>query len=127
MTRMQTQLDNLEKQVQDQNIRRRRTLQLPVRNTNDGVTCYYCKEKGHIRRNCPKLKDKEINRNSIASAQKGGNARRIRSERRRKQRNVQGHVGGSTMINESVIFVEADIHGVRSKLLIDTGASLTLI
>lgn len=86
MTRMQTQLDNLEKQVQDQNIRRRRTLQLPVRNTNDGVTCYYCKEKGHICRNCPKLKDKEINRNSNASAQKGGNARRIRSERRRKQR-----------------------------------------
>ncbi|XP_065927594.1 uncharacterized protein [Magallana gigas] len=127
MTRMQTQLDNLEKQVQDQNIRRRRTLQLPVRNTNDGVACYYCKEKGHIRRNCSKLKDKETNRNSNASAKKGGNARQIRSERRRKQRNAQGYVGESTMINESGIFVEADIHGVRSKMLIDTGASLTLI
>lgn len=81
---------------------------MPVRNTNDGVTCYYCKEKGHIRRNCPKLKDKETNRNSHASAKKGDNARRIRSERRRKQHNAQGHVGGSTMIKESGIFVAAD-------------------
>lgn len=51
----------------------------------------------------------------------------IHSERWRKQHNAQGHVGGSTMINESGIFVEADINGVWSKMLIDTGASLTLI
>lgn len=31
------------------------------------------------------------------------------------------------MINESVIFVEAGINGVWSKMLIDTGASVTLI
>lgn len=70
-------------------------------NTDDGITCYYCKEKGQFRRNCPKLKNKEANKNSDASAKKDGIERRICSEHRRKQRIVQRHVGGSTMINES--------------------------
>lgn len=40
---------------------------------------------------------------------------------------MQGHVGGSTVINESGIFIEADINRVRSKMLIDTVVWITLI
>lgn len=40
---------------------------------------------------------------------------------------MQGHVGGSTVINESDIFIEADINRVRSKMLIDTVEWITLI
>lgn len=82
-------------------------------NTDNRTTCYYCKEKGQIRRNCPKLKNKEANKNSNASAKKDGIARRICSK----------HRG----CFESGIFVEAVINRVRSKMLIVIGVSLTLI
>ena len=129
MTKMQSQLDKLEKQVQSQNWRpREHTLQARDKKTSDGVICYYCKEKGHIRRNCPKLRNKDTNKNRNSPSKKSdsGSARRIRSKRRRNQR-MQGHVGGSTVSNEAGIFIEAEVNGTRTKLLIDTGASLTLV
>ena len=44
MTKMQTQLDKLEKQVQNQNWRQREhTLQVSDKKPSDEVNCYYCK------------------------------------------------------------------------------------
>jgi predicted aspartyl protease len=118
MTKMQIQLDKLEKQVQDQN-----TLNVRNNKTSDGAICYHCKEKGHISRNCPKLRNEDTNKKEVA--QRRNQIEEVRSKRRQNHR-VQAHVGGSIMSNEAGIFIEAVVNGTRTKLLIDTGASLTL-
>lgn len=112
MARIQIHLNNLENRVQDKNLRRKRTTLWPVRNTNNGVACYYCKKKGHIGKKCSLLRNKD-------KMHQGRNMVAKRGEfvvyAKDNQRMVQGHLGWSTIIYESCILVEAEINWIRSK------------
>ena len=124
MRKMQSKLDTLEKEVHDRSYNQDLAMQASNRSRNSGVVCYYCKKRGHIRRNCPSLKNKEDQKPAQKSSE--GSTQRIRSNRRKNKR-MRGNVGASTMNNEAGIYVQAMINGSKSKMLIDTGASLTLI
>uniref|UniRef100_A0A8W8J6L5 CCHC-type domain-containing protein n=1 Tax=Magallana gigas TaxID=29159 RepID=A0A8W8J6L5_MAGGI len=124
---MQTKLDKLEKQVQN-GARQRRPIQTSGGNLSNGVVCYYCTEKGHIRRYCPSLKSREADkksepyRNSLGE----GKTRQIRSNRR-KNKCINANIGANTSNQEAGIFLQTKVNEVQAKMLIDTGASLTLI
>lgn len=92
------------------------------------VKCYKCPEEGHIRRNCPKLKRERDSSTRRSEQPKEGNARRIRGKQRRKNRkSSKGNVGASNLCEEAGIFIDSEVNGLKTKLLIDTGASLTLL
>lgn len=93
------------------------------------MKCYYCHEEGHIRKNCPKLKnrDKEKEKRGNTRNKDSGSACQIRSRRRRKRNYIHGHVGANNLCEEAGIFVQGNLNGSSAKLLIDTGASLTLV
>lgn len=91
------------------------------------MKCYKCSE-GHIHRNCPKLKRECDNSTRRSEQPKEGNVRRIRGKQRRKNRkSSKGNVGASNLFEEAGIFIVSEVNGLKTKLLIDTGASLTLL
>uniref|UniRef100_A0A8W8J306 Peptidase A2 domain-containing protein n=1 Tax=Magallana gigas TaxID=29159 RepID=A0A8W8J306_MAGGI len=99
MKAMQTKLDKLEKQ-----------------------------EKGHIRRNCPSLESRGADKKSepYRKSPGEGKTRRIRSNRR-KNKCMNANIGANTSNHEAGIFLQTKVNEVQAKMLIDTGASLTLI
>ena len=56
-----------------------------------------------------------------------GRARPLRSEVTTKQSSIQGSIGVSSAAQEACMYVEADIHQVKCKLLVDTGATVSIV
>lgn len=71
MVAIQTKLEKLEKQVQN-GVRQRRPTQTSGENLSNGVVCYYCKKKGHIRRNCPSFRSKKVDKKGEPSRKSSG-------------------------------------------------------
>uniref|UniRef100_A0A8W8NC53 Peptidase A2 domain-containing protein n=1 Tax=Magallana gigas TaxID=29159 RepID=A0A8W8NC53_MAGGI len=97
-------------------------------NLSNGVVCYYCKENDQIRRNCPSLKSRGADKKSepYRKSPGEGKTRRIRSNRR-KNKCMNANIGANTSNHEAGIFLQTKQNEVQAKMLIDTGASLTLI
>ena len=124
MQTMQTKLESLEQRIQDKSGERRR---FANRRSSGKIECYHCSEEGHIRRNCPKLRNQQYQTNKRGQPT-DGNTRRIRSKRKRKHgKNTSGNVGASNLCEEAGIYINSEVNGLKTKLLIDTGASLTLL
>ena len=54
-------------------------------------------------------------------------ARPLRSEVKTNQSSIQGSIGVSSVVQEAGMYVEADIHQVKCKLLVDTGATISIV
>ncbi|XP_021371063.1 uncharacterized protein LOC110461754 [Mizuhopecten yessoensis] len=97
--------------------------QRPNKDKTSRKTCYYCNEEGHFRRNCPKLKNQATTDNGADKPV----AKRVRTRRRRKQTEQKANIGVSSAVHEAGMYIKTDIHGAKAKLLVDTGATITLI
>jgi hypothetical protein len=83
------------------------------------IVCTYCKKKGHIQRHCFAYKRK-------LEAQKSG--KECSHNEKQKQANKDiNQTGVSRRAGEAGIFVDAVINGNKVKLLIDTGATVSII
>ena len=56
-----------------------------------------------------------------------GRARPLRSEVTTNQSSIQGSIGVSSAAQEAGMYVEADIHQVKCKLLVETGATVSIV
>ena len=89
------------------------------------VTCYGCGEKGHVVRFCPKGR----RQNQNGGRKKGRNnddqgktdTTPVTSDK------TPGSVGVHKLAPEAGMFIKAKVNGVNTNLLIDTGATVTLI
>ncbi|XP_069129135.1 uncharacterized protein [Argopecten irradians] len=80
-----------------------------------GNNCYNCKKEGHFLRDCPQLKKKD----SRPTAQRVGV--------RRRKKLSKASIGASAAAHEAGMYIEADVHGSKVKLLVDTGATDSII
>jgi hypothetical protein len=83
------------------------------------IVCTYCKKKGHIRRHCFAYKRK-------LEAKKSGKEF-SRDEKQKQTNKGKNRNGVSRRAGEAGIFVDAVINGSKVKLLIDTGATVSII
>lgn len=74
-----------------------------------------------------KNRDKEKEKRGNSTKKDNGSACQIRSRRRRKRNHIKGQVGANNLCDEAGIFVQGNLNGSSAKLLIDTGAFLTLV
>ena len=56
-----------------------------------------------------------------------GRARPLRNEVTTHQSSIQGSIGVSSAAQKAGMYVEADIHQVKCKLLVDTGATVSIV
>ena len=56
-----------------------------------------------------------------------GRARPLRSEVTTNQSSIQGRIGVSSAAQEAGMYVEADIHQVKCKLLVEIGATVSIV
>jgi hypothetical protein len=56
-----------------------------------------------------------------------GRARSLRSEVTTNQSSIQGSIGVSSAAQETGMYVEDDIHQVKCMLLVDTGATVSIV
>uniref|UniRef100_A0A8W8NKK2 CCHC-type domain-containing protein n=1 Tax=Magallana gigas TaxID=29159 RepID=A0A8W8NKK2_MAGGI len=89
-------------------------------NNNQERRCYECKQTGHFRRNCPELRRRRKQHDSLDKGQKD-NAQGDKNAARRP--NVS--VGSS--VEECGLYVEVQVQGEKAKFLVDTGATVTLV
>jgi len=88
--------------------------------SRDDIICFNCNKKGHIAKNCgvgPQTKPKE----------EDGKARLNTSSASKNGKNMNGAVGVNRLAAESGMFVKAKVNGLEVNLLVDTGATVTLI
>ncbi|XP_062567737.1 uncharacterized protein LOC134229979 [Saccostrea cucullata] len=111
MQKMQNKIDNLERQIKANARFSRDSFQKEGKRNR--VKCYYCSEEGHIRKNCPKLKnkaqDKEKDMRRHESKSDGGSAFQVRSRRKRKRKcKSNGNVGANNLCEEAGIFIQGN-------------------
>jgi len=75
--------------------------------TKDAMQCYYCKEIGHVKKNCPK-KDKKSNEQNNWGPKKTG---------------LMANSFGS----DKLITVEGTVSGINSHFVLDTGANVSIM
>jgi predicted aspartyl protease len=93
----------------------RRRRQLPV----EEIECYTCHKKGHYQRNCPENTDS--NRETQRSTNKGNSS----DPQKAKSNQMTGRLGDCT--SESGMFVNVGINDIKTKFLIDTGATVSML
>jgi hypothetical protein len=120
--------DKFEKHSKDVEEIKRRSPSSPVQSEGghkEGgkviVKCFYCHKQGHMRKDCPSLKAKDME--AAKGAAKGSSS----DFKNKGETFPHASVGSNTVGLESGLFVNANINGLDSKLLVDTEATLTLI
>lgn len=88
--------------------------------SRDDIICFNCNKKGQIAKNCgvgprpkPKEEDGKAHLNTSCASKNG--------------KNMNGAVGVNRLAAESGMFVKAKVTGLEVNLLVDTGATVTLI
>ncbi|XP_069109267.1 uncharacterized protein [Argopecten irradians] len=117
---MQKKLESLEKDVG-----RIKTKSKPNTKTNTvkNRSCFNCGEEGHFKRNCPKPnKKKDVNKD-----QKQAGAQQVNTRRRQRRKKPRAGIGSSTAVQEAGMYIAAELHGTKVNLLVDTGATVTII
>ena len=89
-----------------------RNPRIPRRDWKKNAECYNCGDRGHIQRESP---DKKKKTESPADSKQG------------KQSQIKSKVGYNAPKNEAGIFVSASVYGTKVNLLVDTGATLSLL
>ena len=79
--------------------------------------CLSCGSLGHIARYCRKRKANGIN----------GQMRNKQPSTTRNNGDQSGSIGVSKLANEAGMFIKAKVNGLHASMLIDTGATVTLV
>ena len=119
LERLEEKLDSLQKEVNSIKGKTLKKKDSPPQKKR----CFKCGEEGHIRPNCPKKKTN----NDMASKPKDStkpSANPLQTRRKRKQ---SAGIGTSSAVHEAGLYVKANVQGLNTKLLVDTGATITLI
>ena len=85
--------------------------------TLSSIVCNYCKKKGHVKKNCFAYQNMQ---------KKSGSKERDESTIQGKDKDAS-RTGVSRKAGEAGIFVNATMNGSKVKLLIDTGATVSII
>ena len=85
------------------------------------IKCYNCHKKGHVRKDC--LLWKKGNDHGMNKP----DDKRQNSKSQAKQGPTHGSVGANNIGLEAGMFLRANVQGVDVLLLVDTGATLTLV
>ena len=75
----------------------------------------------------PQKENSQTDKKSENVGRGRGRARPLRSEVTTNQSSIQGSIGVSSAAQEAGMYVEADIHQVKCKLLVDTGATVSIV
>ena len=75
----------------------------------------------------PQKENSQTDKKSENVGRGRGRARPLRSEVTTKQSSIQGSIGVSSAAQEACMYVETDIHQVKCKLLVDTGATVSIV
>ena len=91
------------------------------------ATCHNCGKKGHIQRDCRAPK-RDINvRKDVKESRRKVEERPQSSKQFVSKKKVPGRVGIEHSNNDPGFYVKTSIHGTTVKMLVDTGATVTLI
>ncbi|XP_065923756.1 uncharacterized protein [Magallana gigas] len=105
--------------------------QLRPRAQEQQKLCYYCRKPGHIRKDCKGYRDNRLRENSTISSESGnrryGRRAEANSNQMQNKTNGTASIGANTVGSDAGLFLKMEICGVVAKLLVDTGATLTLI
>jgi hypothetical protein len=74
----------------------------------------------------PQKENSQTDKKSENAGRGRGRTRPLRSEVTTNQSSIQGSIGVSSAAQEAGMYVEADIHQIKCKLLVDTGASVSV-
>ena len=85
-------------------------------------TCYFCRKPGHLRKDCRAYKAQRQARQSHQT-----NDFKAKPSSRRIKTGDKTPINASPVGLEAGLFIEMDVCGVKAKLLVDTGATVTLI
>jgi hypothetical protein len=91
------------------------------------VTCHFCKKKGHMKKDCFHYKRLIEGKEHTGPQQKSTSQRKNSKDAEEKENFSANRTGVSRKAGEAGIFVEAIMNGFRVKLLVDTGATLSII
>ena len=75
----------------------------------------------------PQMENSQTDKKSENVGRGRGRARPFSSEVTTKQSSIQGSIGVSSAAQETCMYVETDIHQVKCKLLVDTGATVSIV
>ena len=75
----------------------------------------------------PQKENSQTDKESENVGRGRGRARPLRSEVKTNQSSIQGSIGVSSAAQEAGMYVVADIHQVKCKLLVDTGATVSIV
>jgi hypothetical protein len=84
--------------------------------------CYFCRKPGHIRKDCRAYKAQRR-----AQQNHQTNDFKAKPSSRRIKTSDNTPINASPVGLEAGLFIEMDVCGVKAKLLVDTGATVTLI
>lgn len=104
--------------------------QLRPRAQEQQKLCYYCRKPGHIRKDCKAYRDNRPRENftmrSESGNQRHGKRTEANSNQIHKKTNGAASIGANTVGRDASLFLKIEICGVMAKLLVDSGATLTL-
>ena len=75
----------------------------------------------------PQKENSQTDKKSENVGRGRGRTRPLRSEVTTNQSSIQGSIGVSSAAQEAGMYVKADIHQVKCKLLVDTGATVSIV
>ena len=82
------------------------------------LECYFCGKEGHIKRKC---------RLFLQSKQKEKEEKEHQTSVKDVRKISIGSLGSANMTSHSGMFVDAEVNGMKAKLLIDTGATISVV
>ena len=122
MKTLAEELKELKASRQMQNNRWHKNRGEKANTSRQDIICYECDKPGHIKRNCPTLKNRSkpkygrtYNRSNTHQNDKG------------PRKDPQVSVGLGSSIEECGLYVNVIIQGEQTKVLVDTGATVTLV
>jgi hypothetical protein len=122
MKTLAEELKELKTSRQTQNNRWHKNSGKKANASRQEIICYECDKPGHIKRNCPTLKNRSkpkygrtYNRSNTHQNDKG------------PRKDPQVSVGLGSSFEECGLYVNVIIQGEKTKVLVDTGATVTLV
>ena len=91
-------------------------------NNRTSIKCFGCGKTGHLKKICTVKRS-----NPNQTKDKRSNANQITVESSDSPRTITGTIGVNKLASEAGVFIRVKVNGVNANMLIDTGATVTLI
>jgi hypothetical protein len=122
MKTLAEELKELKTSRKTQNNRWRKNSGKKANMSRQELICHECDKPGHIWRNCPTLKNRFKPKYG-----KTGNKSNSHRDDKGTRKGPQVSVGVGSSIEECGLYVNVIIQGQKTKVLVDTGATVTLV